>query len=56
MVSLGRNIFTGGSRVHLGDLMAQYGGGGHAGAASCSFPVAESEINLENIISVLEEN
>ena len=56
VVSLGRNIFKDGSKVHLGDLMAVYGGGGHAGAASCSLPAAYADDDLKEILAVLEKN
>ncbi len=53
IVSLGRNIFNRSSRVHLGHLAAQYGGGGHEGAGSCHFHINDAQKNTNEIIRVL---
>jgi len=56
IVSLGQNIFNRESRVHLGALVARYGGGGHAGAGSCSFHVDGSDEKIEEMIEILHNN
>lgn len=56
IVSLGRNIFNRSGNVHLGHLVAQYGGGGHDGAGSCHFHISEAEKNINEIIRVLIDN
>lgn len=53
IVSLGQNIFNRLGKVHLGHLVAQYGGGGHEGAGSCHFHVSEAEEKINEIIKVL---
>ena len=53
IVSLGHSIFNRTCRIHLGDLCAKYGGGGHRGAGSCSFPASDAEKNLRTIIDAL---
>ena len=56
IVSLGQNIFNRSGRVHLGHLVAKYGGGGHEGAGSCHFHVSEAEQKINEIIQVLIDN
>lgn len=56
IVSVGHSIFKRECKVHCGNLMLQYGGGGHFGAGSCSFPYERSETKLKNIIEVLMAN
>ena len=53
ILTLGHNIFNKKSAVNVGDLMAQYGGGGHFGAGSCSFHVNKAEEYIESIIDKL---
>lgn len=56
IVSLGKNIFNTTGRVHLGELVARFGGGGHHGAGSCSFHANEADSGIEEIIKVLKSN
>ncbi|MBN2401295.1 MAG: exopolyphosphatase [Spirochaetes bacterium] len=53
IVSLGQNIFNRKSKVHLGHLVSQYGGGGHSGAGSCHFHISEAEEKIAEIINIL---
>jgi hypothetical protein len=55
-VSLGHNIFNRRCRVHLGRLLAGYGGGGHRTAASCIFAAHLSDRYLTEIVGILERN
>lgn len=54
VLSMGSNIFKKGNRVMLGSLAAAYGGGGHSGAASCSFPACDAGNIIAEITEVLE--
>jgi hypothetical protein len=56
IVSVGHSIFNRNCRVNVGALLAQYGGGGHRGAGSCSVPLDESEATIDAIRSVLMRN
>lgn len=56
IVSLGRNIFNRTCNVNLGALVAQYGGGGHAGAGSCSFHVEGADEKILEMIDILLKN
>ncbi|MFH0977351.1 MAG: exopolyphosphatase [Spirochaetota bacterium] len=53
IISLGQNIFNRQSKVHLGHLVSQYGGGGHSGAGSCHFHISEAEERITEIIDIL---
>ena len=53
IISLGQNIFNRKSKVHLGHLVSQYGGGGHFGAGSCHFHISEAEEKINEIINIL---
>ncbi len=53
IISLGHNIFNRKSRVHLGHLVSQYGGGGHFGAGSCHFHISEANEKIDEIIDIL---
>ena len=54
IVSIGHSIFNRTCGIHLGDLCAKFGGGGHRGAGSCSFPASNAEKNLRTIIKALD--
>jgi hypothetical protein len=56
VVNIGHSIFNPHCNVHVGRLLADFGGGGHRGAASARFPAAKASIYLPQIISVLVKN
>lgn len=56
IVSIGHSIFNRGCNVRVGILCSRFGGGGHRGAGSCSFPDSTAEENLKVILDVLLEN
>lgn len=56
VVNIGHSIFNPGCRVHVGQLLAAFGGGGHRGAASARFPANLAEEYLARIIAALEQN
>ncbi|MCP4213337.1 MAG: exopolyphosphatase [bacterium] len=56
IVSIGHSIFKRKCNVNSGLLCSQYGGGGHKGAGSCSFPAGETDVHLRRIIDILLKN
>jgi hypothetical protein len=56
IVNIGHSIFNRHCRVHAGRLLANFGGGGHHGAASARFPTAMAETYLPQIIGALVKN
>ncbi len=54
-ISVGHSIFNRTSNVHVGELMAKYGGGGHKGAGSCRPPKEESDKALKEIVEACKE-
>jgi oligoribonuclease NrnB/cAMP/cGMP phosphodiesterase (DHH superfamily) len=56
IVNIGHSIFNPGCKVHVGRLLAAFGGGGHRGAASARFPAALAQEYLSRIIAALEQN
>ena len=55
-VNLGHSIFNSGCHVNVGLLLADYGGGGHRGAASTRFPVSKADEYIPQIIEALKKN
>jgi len=55
-VSIGHSIFNPGCSVHVGRLLAAFGGGGHRGAASARFTADRADVYLSQIISALVKN
>ena len=56
IVSLGQNIFNSKGNVNLGYLVSKYGGGGHPGAGSCSFPAIGADEKIAEILKILSRN
>jgi len=56
IVSVGHSIFNRNCRVNVGALLARYGGGGHRGAGSCSFPARRADADIAAILAVLMRN
>lgn len=52
-ISLGHSIFNPTCTVNVGDLLAQYGGGGHRGAGSSRLDPAEADRIKEEMLAVL---
>ncbi len=46
----GHSIFNRTSEINLGELMLEYGGGGHANAATCQIPTAEADARKMELI------
>lgn len=55
-VNLGHSIFNSGCQVNVGLLLADYGGGGHRGAASTRFHISKADEYIPQIIEALKEN
>ena len=55
-VNLGHSIFNPGCHVNVGLLLADYGGGGHRGAASTRFPISKADEYIPQIIEALKKN
>ncbi len=56
LVSIGHSIFNRNCRVNVGQLLARYGGGGHAGAGGCTLEAKDAQQKINEIILVLEVN
>ena len=56
IIGIGRSILNGTCRVNAGRLLAQFGGGGHAGAGSCTIPSYQAETVLPRILETLKAN
>lgn len=56
MVTVGHSIFNRTCRTSVGELMSEYGGGGHRGAGSTPLPVMEADRKIFDIIETLQQN
>jgi len=56
IVSLGHSIFNRNCNVNVGKLLSRFEGGGHKGAAACSFHVDKFDDYLPQIMAVLLKN
>jgi len=56
LVSIGSNIFQKKCNVNIGNLLAEFGGGGHAGAGGCTLKVRTADKMLEQIFKIMFEN
>jgi hypothetical protein len=56
IVSVGHSIFNRNCKVNVGMLLSNYGGGGHPGAGSCSFPKAKAGKYIPAILEALVRN
>ncbi len=55
MVNVGHSIFHRTCSVSVGELMSDYGGGGHRGAGSAPLPVMEADPKILEIIEALQD-
>jgi hypothetical protein len=55
VVAVGHSIFNRTCKVNAGKLLAEYGGGGLQGAATCQLPAKDAEAKISEIISRLKE-
>lgn len=56
VISIGHSIFNRTCIVNVGKLLAQFGGGGHHGAGSCSVSSNSAQDTIATIIDTLVEN
>lgn len=56
VVAVGHSIFKRTCQINVGDLMSEYGGGGHRGAGTCQIPPDRSESSVAEILARLKEN
>ena len=56
MVNVGHSIFERTCQTSVGDLMSDYGGGGHRGAGSTPLPILEADVKILEIIETLQRN
>lgn len=56
ILSVGHSIFNKNCNVNAGLLLSKYGGGGHFGAAGCSFPKEKADEYIPEIIEILGKN
>ncbi|OGO45484.1 MAG: hypothetical protein A2W37_02275 [Chloroflexi bacterium RBG_16_63_12] len=54
VAALGHSIFNRTSKTNIGELLGQYGGGGHRGAGTVQFPRAEAGPKIAEIIEKLK--
>lgn len=56
IISVGHSIFNRNCNVNVGLMLSLFGGGGHAGAGSCTVPKTDADEVLEKIIGILQKN
>lgn len=54
--AFGKSIFDRSNKVHVGELMLEHGGGGHAAAGTCQVDNLKAESALEGLIETIEKN
>ncbi len=53
--TVGHSIFNRTCPVNVGELMSNYGGGGHRGAGTCLLPAARADAQIAEIIAALKK-
>jgi hypothetical protein len=56
ILKVGHSILNRNCRVNVGQMLSYFGGGGHKGAGSCSFPAQKTDEYLSKIIDILRKN
>ncbi len=56
LLSIGHSIFNTHCRINAGNLLAKFGGGGHAGAGGCTLDTNKADQAIEQILHTLFEN
>ena len=52
----GKSIFDRSCRTHIGELMLEYGGGGHAAAGTCQIDNARADVVLAELVKRINDN
>ena len=55
-LSIGHSIFNKLCNVNIGNLLAQYGGGGHAGAGGCMLKADTADKTIKEILEIMFQN
>ena len=55
-LSIGHSIFKKQCNVNIGNLLARYGGGGHAGAGGCTLDAETADETIEEILEIMFQN
>ncbi|HTU71032.1 MAG TPA: exopolyphosphatase [Candidatus Baltobacteraceae bacterium] len=55
-IQVGHNILKRDCKTSIGDMMAQYGGGGHTGAGTCQPAPGDADRVLGEIVTILKNN
>ncbi len=53
--AFGKSIFDRSNKAHIGELMLEYGGGGHTAAGTCQVPNDKAEEALKTLIAKVKE-
>ncbi|MCK5163351.1 MAG: exopolyphosphatase [Desulfobacula sp.] len=56
LISIGHNIFNKKCHINTGNLLARFGGGGHAGAGGCTLNARTADKKIEQILEILYQN
>ena len=56
IVNVGHSIFNRTCQVNVGLMLSRFGGGGHAGAGSCTVPAEGADGAIDEIIETLRKN
>lgn len=56
LLSIGKNIFNQQCHVNIGNLLAQFDGGGHAGAGGCTLKAENADSAIEQILEIMFQN
>ncbi len=56
LLSIGRSIFNQGCQINIGNLLAKFGGGGHAGAGGCSLEATTAQKKIDRILEIMTTN
>lgn len=56
LLSVGHSIFNPQCQVNVGQLLSQFGGGGHAGAGGCTLETEGAQEKIDEILAVLQVN
>ncbi len=54
VLAFGKSIFDRSSKVHIGELMLRYGGGGHAAAGTCQVDAERADTVLKQLIKMVK--
>ncbi len=54
--ALGKSIINDTCKTNIGELMLEYGGGGHIAAGTCQVPLADAERVQQELIEIINKN